>query len=280
MPILFTQLFLTLILTVYRTSESTMPALSSTVLNTSKLPSDTHDGATRQRQHRRCPRRLIHSLRLPDKQRHRRGQRWPVQHPLVGMVLQGPRVPQVLERLVLQFELLAASVPDGCAPRGCTDIHTGRTLRDGEGVESRDGLGNKRTNAAQACSRTEWYCKYYIIHGFPFITIRYIGNGHLKNALEWYNSIMTTSRERTNIRESQLQTATTSSEWCWSSLVLYQLTKRSSMRLIIPLAPYLPYQVTFWILRLDRANSCHPSPVRQCAECSPAPGLSAWRATK
>ena len=74
------------------------------------------------------------------------------------MVLQGPRVPQVLERLVLQVQLLAASVRDGCAPRGCTDTHTGGTSRAGEGVESRDGLGDERTEAAQACSGTEWYC--------------------------------------------------------------------------------------------------------------------------
>ncbi len=36
-------------------------------------PSDAHNGATRPRQHRRHLCRLIHSLRLPDKQRHRRG---------------------------------------------------------------------------------------------------------------------------------------------------------------------------------------------------------------
>ena len=67
-------------------------------------------------------------------------------------------MPQVLECLVLQVELLAASVRDGCAPRGCTDTHTSRTSRAGEGVESRDGLGDERTEAAQACSGTEWYC--------------------------------------------------------------------------------------------------------------------------
>jgi hypothetical protein len=33
-------------------------------------------------------------------------------------------VPQVLERLALQVELLAASVRDGCARRGCTGTHT------------------------------------------------------------------------------------------------------------------------------------------------------------
>ena len=71
------------------------------------------------------------------------------------MVLQGPRVPQVLERLVLQVQLLAASVRDGCAPRGCTDTHTGGTSRAGEGVVSRDGLGDERTEAAEACSGTE-----------------------------------------------------------------------------------------------------------------------------
>ncbi len=74
------------------------------------------------------------------------------------MVLQGPRVPQVLERLVLQVQLLATSVRDDCAPRGCTDAHTGGTSRAGEGVESRDGLGDERTEGAQACSGTEWYC--------------------------------------------------------------------------------------------------------------------------
>jgi hypothetical protein len=40
------------------------------------------------------------------------------------MVLQGPRMPQVLERLVLQVQLLAAPVRDGCAPRRGTDTHT------------------------------------------------------------------------------------------------------------------------------------------------------------
>jgi hypothetical protein len=35
--------------------------------------------------------------------------------------------------------------------------HTGGTSRAGEGVESRDGLGDKRTEAAEACSGTEWY---------------------------------------------------------------------------------------------------------------------------
>jgi hypothetical protein len=40
------------------------------------------------------------------------------------MVLQRPRVPQVLKHLVLQVELLAASVRDGCAPRRRTDTHT------------------------------------------------------------------------------------------------------------------------------------------------------------
>ena len=58
-------------------------------------------------------------------------------------------MPQVLERLVLQVQLLATSVQDGCAPRGCTNIHTGRTSQAGEGVESRDGLGDERTEAAK-----------------------------------------------------------------------------------------------------------------------------------
>jgi hypothetical protein len=71
------------------------------------------------------------------------GQRCPLQRPSVGIVLQGPRVPQVLERLVLQVQLLAASVRDGRALRGYTDIHTGGTSRAGKGVESRDRLGDK-----------------------------------------------------------------------------------------------------------------------------------------
>ncbi len=71
------------------------------------------------------------------------------------MVLQGPRVPQVLERLVLQVQLLDASVQDGCAPRRCTDTHTGGTSRADEEVESRNGLGDERTEGAQACSGTE-----------------------------------------------------------------------------------------------------------------------------
>jgi hypothetical protein len=36
--------------------------------------------------------------------------------------------------------------------------HTGGTSRAGEGVENRDRLGDERTEGAQACSRTEWYC--------------------------------------------------------------------------------------------------------------------------
>ena len=60
------------------------------------------------------------------------------------MVLQGPRVPQVLERLVLQVKLPAASVRDGCAPRGCTGIYMGRTSRASERVQSLDGLGDER----------------------------------------------------------------------------------------------------------------------------------------
>jgi hypothetical protein len=47
------------------------------------------------------------------------------------------------ERLVLQIQLLATSVRDGCAPRGCTDTYTSRA---GEGVECRDGM------------RDEYYC--------------------------------------------------------------------------------------------------------------------------
>ena len=54
-------------------------------------------------------------------------------------------MPQVLERLVLQVKRLAASVRDGCTPCGCTDTRVGGTSRAGEGVESRNGLGDKRT---------------------------------------------------------------------------------------------------------------------------------------
>ena len=36
--------------------------------------------------------------------------------------------------------------------------HTGGTWRAGEGVESRNGLGDERTEGAQACSGTELYC--------------------------------------------------------------------------------------------------------------------------
>jgi hypothetical protein len=47
------------------------------------------------------------------------------------MVLQGPHMPQVLERLVLQIQLLAASVRDGYVPCGCTDTHTHTHTRVG-----------------------------------------------------------------------------------------------------------------------------------------------------
>lgn len=80
------------------------------------------------------------------------GQHRPVQRPSVGIVLQGYRMPQVLERLVLHLYETAGT------PRECTDTHTGGTSRAGEGVESQDGLGEKRTEGAQACSGTEWYC--------------------------------------------------------------------------------------------------------------------------
>jgi len=68
----------------------------------------------------------------------------------VGMVLQEPRMPQVLERLALQVQLLATPVGDGCAPRRGTDTnthtHMGRRSWAGEGVESRNGTtsGNKQ----------------------------------------------------------------------------------------------------------------------------------------
>jgi hypothetical protein len=45
-----------------------------------------------------------------------------------------------------------------CTARMYGHTHTGRTARAGEGVESRDGLGDERTKAAQACSGTKWYC--------------------------------------------------------------------------------------------------------------------------
>jgi hypothetical protein len=56
-------------------------------------------------------------------------------------------MPQVLERLVLQVQLLAASIRDGYALCGCTDTHThtGGTSRAGEGVESRDDWEMKDT---------------------------------------------------------------------------------------------------------------------------------------
>ena len=41
-------------------------------------------------------------------------------------------MPKVLERLVLQVQLPAASVRNSCAPRGCMDTHTGGTSRAGE----------------------------------------------------------------------------------------------------------------------------------------------------
>ena len=69
------------------------------------------------------------------------------------MVLQELRVPKVLQRLVLQVDIPAASVRDGCALCGYTDTYTGRTSRPGEGVESRDGLEYERTEEAQACLR-------------------------------------------------------------------------------------------------------------------------------
>jgi len=50
------------------------------------------------------------------------GQRWPVQRRSVGIVLQGSRMPQVLERLVLQVQLL--TVRGGYALCGCTVTHT------------------------------------------------------------------------------------------------------------------------------------------------------------
>jgi hypothetical protein len=77
-----------------------------------KLPSDAHDGATRHRQ--------TSSTSLPT-------------YPLPSTSWQTET-----DRLVLRVQLLAASVRDGCAPRGYTDTYTGRTSRAGEGGESRD----------------------------------------------------------------------------------------------------------------------------------------------
>jgi hypothetical protein len=58
-------------------------------------------------------------------------------------------MPQVLERLVLQVQPLAASVQDSYALCGCTDTHThthtGGTSQAGEGVESRDDWEMKYT---------------------------------------------------------------------------------------------------------------------------------------
>ena len=46
----------------------------------------------------------------------------PLQRPSVGVEWKDPARP--LERLVLQVQLMAASVRDGCAPRKRTDTHT------------------------------------------------------------------------------------------------------------------------------------------------------------
>ena len=41
-----------------------------------------------------------------------------------------PACAKYCKRLVLQVQLLATCVRDGCAPRGCTDTHTGGSSRD------------------------------------------------------------------------------------------------------------------------------------------------------
>ena len=66
------------------------------------------------------------------------------------MALQGPRMPQVLERLVLQVQLLAASVRDGYAPCGCTDTHThGWDVPSWRGSGESRRLGDERHEGAQ-----------------------------------------------------------------------------------------------------------------------------------
>ncbi len=138
-----------------------MPASSSTVHNTSdqKITSDAHDGATRQRQHRRRPCRLIHSLRLPDEQRHRRG---------TTLIYAAPVGEYGTTRIPRASSIGApgpASPTSGCicTRRLCTariygHTHGWTSRAAGEEVDSRDGLGDKRTEGAQACSGTEWYC--------------------------------------------------------------------------------------------------------------------------
>jgi hypothetical protein len=82
------------------------------------------------------PADFIHSLRIPDEQRHRRGTTLTCAAPVGGhSTVRTPRAPST-GALVLQVQLLAASVRDGYALRGCTDTHTGGTSLAGEGVES------------------------------------------------------------------------------------------------------------------------------------------------
>jgi hypothetical protein len=72
-----------------------------------------------------------------DDQRHGRGQRRPKPYPSsVGMVLQGPCVPRVLELLVLQVKLLAAYETAVHHADEWTHTRMGRKSRAGEGVES------------------------------------------------------------------------------------------------------------------------------------------------
>lgn len=63
------------------------------------------------------------------------------------LVLPGPTCPKNWEHLLLQVELLATSIRDGCASCACTDTYKSRTAPAGDGVEIRDGTasGTERT---------------------------------------------------------------------------------------------------------------------------------------
>src|SRR5207248_9744363 len=111
-------------LTVCRTSESTVPAPSSTVLNTSDQnyqamlttePLDTANIVDVPADLSTPFDYLTNSDTDADNADLCNARRW-------TWYCKDP-APQVLERLVLQVQLLAASIRDGCATRRCMDTH-------------------------------------------------------------------------------------------------------------------------------------------------------------
>jgi len=93
--------------------------------------------------HRRRPYRLIHSLRLIDERRHRRGTTLTCAAPVGGHGTASPT---------------SGAPVRSCAPRGWTDTYTGGTSRADEGVENRDGLRDTEPKEPKPAPGQNVYC--------------------------------------------------------------------------------------------------------------------------